>query len=218
MLKPDIYGFLKNFIEPWYESGKLSETDRIILSGQSSKTGLFKDVLKEYVAGRKANPPAGSSCAGKLMSIDGAVLYRQDKNTGRIRASLEYEPARVPYSLAADDYNAGGREKILLEKGSLAGQVYGWISRPVEAAEVLFRLKDGTGKEVSSIPFLLHKKNYKEIKDRDEAAESYAKDLRNKYKDVIVTKEYIHDDVLVRATTIKERYRDENIRDRQKKE
>ncbi|MEZ3422384.1 MAG: hypothetical protein K1W39_01570 [Lachnospiraceae bacterium] len=162
LLKPDIYGFLKNFIEPWYESGKLSETDRIILSGQSSKTGLFKDVLKEYVAGRKANPPAGSSCAGKLMSIDGAVLYRQDKNTGRIRASLEYEPARVPYSLAADDYNAGGREKILLEKGSLAGQVYGWISRPVEAAEVLFRLKDGTGKEVSSIPFLLHKKNYKE--------------------------------------------------------
>ena len=96
------------------------------------------------------------------MSIDGAVLYRQDKNTGRIRASLEYEPARVPYSLAADDYNAGGREKILLEKGTLAGQVYGWISRPVEAAEVLFHLKDGTGREVSSIPFLLHKKDYKE--------------------------------------------------------
>ncbi len=63
---------------------------------------------------------------------------------------------------------------------------------------------------------MFYKKNYKEIKDRDEAAESYAKDLRNKYKDVIVTKEYIHDDVLVRATTIKERYRDENIRDRQK--
>ena len=63
---------------------------------------------------------------------------------------------------------------------------------------------------------MFYKKNYKEIKDRDESAESYAKDLRNKYKDVIVTKEYIHDDVLVRATTIKERYRDENIRDRQK--
>lgn len=92
------------------------------------------------------------------MSIDGAVLYRQDKNTGRIRASLEYEPARIPYSLTADDYNAGGSEKILLEKGTLAGQVYGWISRPVEAGEVLFRLKDGTGREVFRIPFLLQKK------------------------------------------------------------
>ena len=96
------------------------------------------------------------------MCIDGALAYRQDKKTGRIRALLSYEPARVPYSLTAEDYESGGREKRLLEKGSLMGQVYGRISRPVEAEEVLFHLKDGTGKEVCRIPFFFQKENYRE--------------------------------------------------------
>lgn len=160
--KPDIYGFLKNFIEPWYENGDLMDVDRIVLSGQSSKIELFRDVLKEYIAGRKARSERENSCRRKLMCIDGALAYRQDKRTGRIRASLSYEPARVPYSLTAEDYEAGGQEKELLEKGTLMGQVYGCISRPVEAEAVLFYLKDGAGKEVYRIPFFFQKKNYRE--------------------------------------------------------
>lgn len=160
--KPDIYGFLKNFIEPWYENGSLMEVERIVLSGQSSKIELFRDVLKEYIAGRKARAAKEDSSIRKLMCIDGALAYRQDKKTGRIRALLSYEPARVPYSLTAEDYESGGREKRLLEKGSLMGQVYGRISRPVEAEEVLFHLKDGTGKEVCRIPFFFQKENYRE--------------------------------------------------------
>lgn len=46
LLKPDIYAFLKNFIEPLYESGQLMDTDRIILSGQSSKIGFSGRYLK----------------------------------------------------------------------------------------------------------------------------------------------------------------------------
>lgn len=160
--KPDIYGFLKNFIEPWYENGKLMEVDRIVLSGQSSKIELFREVLKEYIAGRKARGAKEDSCIRKLMCIDGAMAYRQDKKTGRIRALLSYEPARVPYSLTVEDYEAGGREKKLLEKGTLMGQVYGRVSRPIEAEEVLFYLKDGTGKEVYRIPYFFQKENYRE--------------------------------------------------------
>ncbi len=160
--KPDIYGFLKNFIEPWYENGNLMEVDRIVLSGQSSKIELFRDVLKEYIAGRKARGAKENSCIRKLMCIDGAMAYRQDKKTGRIRALLSYEPARVPYSLTVEDYETGGKEKKLLEKGTLMGQVYGRISRPIEAEEVLFYLKDGTGKEVYRIPFYFQKENYRE--------------------------------------------------------
>ncbi|RKI40048.1 hypothetical protein D7V86_22280 [bacterium D16-51] len=160
--KPDIYGFVKNFIEPWYENGSLMEVERIVLSGQSSKIELFRDVLKEYIAGRKARGAKEDSSIRKLMCIDGAMAYRQDKKTGRIRSVLSYEPAKVPYSLTAQDYASGGREKRLLEKGSLMGQVYGRISRPVEAEEVLFRLKDGTGKEVCRIPFFFQKEDYSE--------------------------------------------------------
>ena len=163
ILKPDIYGFLKNFIEPWYENGKLMDIDRIVLSGQSSKIELFRDVLKEYVAGRKAKSPDNGGCEKKLMCIDGAVAYQQDKKTGRIRTSINHEPARVPYYLTADDYKSGKREKTLLEKGTPMGEVYNFLSRPVEAEEVLFHLKDGTGKEVFNITYFFHKADYHEI-------------------------------------------------------
>lgn len=160
--KPDIYGFLKNFIEPLYETEQLMDIDRIVLSGQSSKIELFRDVLKEYVPGKKARSVENMGCARKLMCIDGAVAYQQDKKNGRIRATLVHEPAKMPYSLSAEDYKTPGQEKILLEKGTLMGQVYGFISRPIETEAVLFCLKDGTGKDVFHIPFLLKKENYTE--------------------------------------------------------
>ena len=160
--KPDIYGFLKNFIEPWYEDGMLMEVDRIVLSGQSSKIGLFREVMKEYAAGRKARPGGQSGCARKFMCIDGAAAYQRDRKEGRIRTQLSYEPARVPYSLTAEDYGSGGREKVLIQKGTPMGQIYGCLSRPVETEEVLFHLKDGMGKEVFCIPFFLQRQEYQE--------------------------------------------------------
>lgn len=161
--KPDIYGFLKNFIEPWYENGTLMDVDRIVLSGQSSKIDLFREVLKEYAAGRKARAGRECGCARKFMCIDGAAAYQQDRKTGRIRTFLSYEPARMPYYLTAEDYENGGREKVLIEKGTPMGQIYGCLSRPVEAEEVLFHLKDGKGKEVNTIPFLLQRQEYQEV-------------------------------------------------------
>ena len=96
------------------------------------------------------------------MCIDGAAAYQQDRKTGRIRTFLSYEPARMPYYLTAEDYENGGREKVLIEKGTPMGQIYGCLSRPVEAEEVLFHLKDGKGKEVNTIPFLLQRQEYQE--------------------------------------------------------
>lgn len=64
---------------------------------------------------------------------------------------------------------------------------------------------------------MFYRKNYEKVQDRDEAAENYAKELRKKYKDVIVTKEFVHgDDVLVRATTIRELYKTERILERER--
>lgn len=155
LLKPDIYGFLKNFIEPWYESGRLMDVDRIILSGQSSKIDLFREVMKEYVAGRKAKSGGESGCERKFLCMDGAMAFQQDRRTGRIRTMVSYEPARAPYSLTAEDYESAGRQKTLLEKGTPMGEVYGYLSRPTGTENVLFHLKDGMGKEVSCIPYAI---------------------------------------------------------------
>lgn len=162
LLKPDIYGFLKNFIEPWYDSGRLMDMDQILLSGQSSKIDLFREVLKEYVAGRKAKAGGENGCARKFMCVDGAAVFQQDKRTGRIRTIVNYEPARAPYSLSAEDYRSGGQEKLLLQRGSPMGGVYGFISRPVETEEILFFLMDGNGKKITSISYLIHQEDYQE--------------------------------------------------------
>lgn len=156
LLKPDIYGFLKNFIEPWYESGRLMDIDRIILSGQSSKIGLFREVMKEYVAGRKAKTGGETGCERKFMCIHGAMSYQQDCRTGRIRTALSYEPSRVPYSLSAEDYIVCGKEKKLLEKGTPMGKTYGCLSRPVGTENILFHLKDGMGNKISCIPYAIN--------------------------------------------------------------
>ena len=64
---------------------------------------------------------------------------------------------------------------------------------------------------------IFYKKDYNDVKELQKEAEAYAQSLRSKYTDTIVTQEYIHgDDILVRATTIKYRYRNEQIRDREK--
>ncbi len=153
LLKPDIYGFFKSFIEPWYESGRLMDIDRIVLSGQSSKIDLFREVMKEYVAGRKAKTAGESGCERKFLCIDGAIAYQLDKKTGRIRAALSYEPARAPYSLTAEDYEMAGRQKRLLERGVPMGETYGYLSRPIGTKEVQFHLYDGLEREVFCIPY-----------------------------------------------------------------
>ena len=68
----------------------------------------------------------------------------------------------MPYSLTAEDYETGGREKTLLEKGTPMGQAYGCLSRPVETEEVVFRLKDGMGNEVFRIPYSLLRESRQE--------------------------------------------------------
>lgn len=155
LLKPDIYGFLKNFIEPWYESGRLMDIDRIILSGQSSKIDLFREVMKEYVAGRKAKAGGESGCERKLLCMGGAVAYQRDRRTGRIRATVSYEPARAPYSVTAEDYEAGGSQKTLLAKGTPMGEGYGYLSRPTGTEGIWFHLKDGMEREVLCIPYTI---------------------------------------------------------------
>ncbi len=162
LLKPDIYGFFKNFIEPWYESGRLLDIDRIILSGQSSKIELFREVMKEYVAGRKAKTGGEAGCERKFLCMDGAMAYQKDLRTGRIRTLIRYEPARAPYSLTAEDYVMAGRQKTLLEKGTPMGEMYGFLARPTGTQEVLFYLKDGFGKVVFCIPYAIAQESREE--------------------------------------------------------
>ncbi len=90
------------------------------------------------------------------------MAYQQDRRTGRIRTAVSYEPARAPYSVTAEDYEAAGRQKTLLAKGTPMGEVYGYLSRPTGTEEIWFHLKDGMEREVSCIPYAIHETGRRE--------------------------------------------------------
>lgn len=151
LLKPDVYGFVKSCMEPYYLSGELDEISQICLSGQTGGISLFREVIREYVPGKKARGKTTASCQKKFMCIDGATAFCGAKRTGRIRASIDYDSSVIPYSLTAENFLLAGGEIGLIGEGSTPEAVYGFLSRPVETKEVLFFLRHVNGNEKETI-------------------------------------------------------------------
>ena len=160
LIKPEIYNLLKKFLEPYYLKDKnMSEIKGIMLSGQTTKIDLFRDVLKEYIAGHKARAPFELSYLKKLKCINGAVGYYGAKAVGRISASVEHIPDTVPYYLTVETFD-GEREKTLIEQGQLLTEVYSYIDRTYETKFIKFLLKDHDKNDLQELKFDLHVNDY----------------------------------------------------------
>lgn len=142
LLKPEVYGFMKHFVEPYYETGELYDIDQIYLSGQTLSMELFRDILKEYIAGRKARAKEIYSCDKKLMCIHGAITFQGAKRIGQIRPIITYESPKIPYYLTTMDFHSLDGEKVLIEEGKPMRDIYSFISRPIETTDLVFSLKD----------------------------------------------------------------------------
>jgi len=143
LLKPEIYNLLKKFVEPFYlEDESMSSITNIMLSGQTTKIGLFRDVLKEYIAGQKARTPFEHSYAKKLKCIHGAVAYYGAKAIGRIRPIIKYESPIVPYLLTIETFVDAAREKTLITPGQMLSEIYSYVDRPESAKLLFLELKD----------------------------------------------------------------------------
>jgi molecular chaperone DnaK (HSP70) len=160
LLKPEIYNLLKKFIEPYYkEDETLSDITNIMLSGQTTKIDLFRDVLKEYIAGHKARAPFEHSYSKKIKCIRGAVKYHGDKAIGRIRPTINYESAIVPYYLTVETFNEE-REKLLISQGQLLSDVSSYIDRTIETKVIVFDLKDHDREILQVLKFNLNIDGY----------------------------------------------------------
>ncbi len=64
---------------------------------------------------------------------------------------------------------------------------------------------------------VFYKKDYNEVKELEEAAENFAKTMRAQYPDCMVSKEYEkNENILVRVTTIRQRYKTERIMEKER--
>ena len=161
LLRPEIYNLLKKFIEPYYIVDEtMSDITNIMLSGQTTKIDLFRDMLKEYIAGHKARAPFEHSYAKKLKCIRGAVAYHGAKAIGRIRTSITYESAIVPYSLTVETFDEV-KEKTLITQGQLLSDVYSYVDRTVETKLIVFNLRAHDREILQVLKFNLNVDDYR---------------------------------------------------------
>ena len=161
LLRPEVYNIIKKFIEPYYRADEtMSDITNIMLSGQTTKIELFRDVLKEYIAGHKARAPYEQSFAKKLKCIKGAVAYHGAKSIGRIRPKIIYESAIVPYYVTVEVFSEE-KEKTLIEQGQLLSEVYSYVDRTFETKVVVFTLRDHDREVLQTLKCDLNAFSYK---------------------------------------------------------
>ncbi len=110
LIAADIYRVLCNLLAPNPEIEKgLIHYHHIKLSGQSSRIGLFRQSLKEFLPGRriytlKRSSEQQTTQQLKLNCLRGAIQYLHDKREGKIDLSLEYFKPNVPCEIYVTNY------------------------------------------------------------------------------------------------------------------
>ncbi len=144
LLKADIYGIIRKFMEQMYEDNILEEYAVIKLTGQSCKIDIFRDAIKEYVPGKtiqfkRRSGDQTKDYELKMTCVDGALKYLKDKRYGFADISITVEEPVFPYYITA--YTHSGEEVVLIH-ALQRNAVSGMISRNMEDLTLKLYLKD----------------------------------------------------------------------------
>ena len=104
LLSPQIY-YTLSLVIPDSDELLLNGTE-IYLSGQSSKINLFKDLLKEFIPGRRTRCCTNNTSNlidKKLDCVKGCIQYLMDKEYGALNSELIVETPNIPFKI----YNCG---------------------------------------------------------------------------------------------------------------
>lgn len=182
ILKGDIYGIIRKFMEPLYMEDKIQDFSFLKLTGQSCKIDLFREALKEFIPGRmiqfkRRNRETAGDIDLKMSCVDGALKFLRDKRLGYAEIELHSDKPVLPYTVSAFTHN--GRE-VELVNGFLREEETRSVSRNLEDVTLQLFLKDVEGKVRYHFHFDCEPENFKEV--------TY-EDIRNIYGDSILQKE-----------------------------
>lgn len=149
LLKADIYGIVKRFIDTLYRSGELQEFSIMRLTGQSCKIDIFRDALKEFIPGKiiessRRKDERVSEHELKLICLNGAIAYLKDQKFGFADIRISSEQAAFPYVVTAFTHNK--EEKTLIHSLDREN-IRGFISRNMSDLTLKLYLKDAEGRE-----------------------------------------------------------------------
>ena len=163
IVKADIYGMLRKFLNTYYKEGLLFEYSLIKLSGQSTKISTFQEVLKEFVPGKMIEYKELSHRDDyelKLNCLDGAIKYLDYKRFGHIDVEIVNEVPLVPYSVWVEKYD--GEKVEMIQTSRKADILIGQIDKKISAEELKIYVYTAEG-ELKKEMIYKNEDNYEEM-------------------------------------------------------
>lgn len=142
LIKGDVYGIIKKFLESLYEKDELYDYSLIKLTGQSCQVDIFKDALKEFIPGRiieinKSKKDSYEDYDLKLSCLKGTLKYLHSKNFGYADIQIENNTCALPYVITA--FTHSGEEITLIKNNEINR---GFVSRFMDRILIKLYLKD----------------------------------------------------------------------------
>ncbi len=149
ILRPDIYGLMERFLNQKFEQGQLQEYEIIKLTGQSCKSRLFTEALKEYVPGKliQSVKQEKDGAELKMCCLKGALAYFLNCKLGYMNVSQDYQVGSLPYEISA--FTHENQEKILIHSLDPEDHI-GYISRFRIGNQLDLYLSDGQGHQLKT--------------------------------------------------------------------
>lgn len=152
ILRPDIYALMERFLDEKFESGELQKYGMIKLTGQSCKSRLFKEALKQYVPGKLIRSTRAEEAGEqlKMCCLKGALSYFYNCKLGYMKVDRSYEVSALPYEIMA--YTHENQEHILIRSLDKENHI-GWISRFKIGRQLDLYLNSAQGKRLKTYCF-----------------------------------------------------------------
>lgn len=184
LLRPDVYGLMDRFLEKLFVNGELSEYGMLKLTGQSCKSSLFTEALKEFVPGRLIrNEREGDSGSQlKMCCLEGAVSYFKNCKLGYMKINQGYRVNALPYEVMA--YTHENKEKILIHSLQKEQDI-GYISRFKIGEQLDLYLHDEKGRRLKVYHFTYNLAEFTRVTQED-IDEKYAGTVIQEETDTIL--------------------------------
>lgn len=183
ILRPDIYQVMERFLKHKFQTGELSNYEMIKLTGQSCKSRLFEEALKEYVPGvliQRSSSEARETEL-KMCCLEGALSYFFNRKLGYMNVSQSYQVGALPYEIMS--YTHEGKAKTLVRSLDREGHI-GYISRFMIGKQLDIHLLDVSGKELKTSYFTCDMKDF-ERTTQQEINTQYAGTVIQEETDII---------------------------------
>lgn len=184
LLRPEIYGLMERFLDQKFETGQLAEYEMIKLTGQSCKSRLFLEALKQYVPGKRIQgirrDDAGTEL--KMCCLEGALAYFMNCKLGYMKVNEHYRVGSLPYEIMA--YTHENKEKILIKSLDAENHI-GYISRFHIGNQLDLYLSDEQGKRLRTYYFAYDTSKFEKTTQK-EIDETYAGTVIQEETDIIV--------------------------------